>query len=92
MEEFGSKPDVITFSTIMNAWGAAGYMVKCREVFDDMVNAGIPPDVHAYSILAKGYVRALEPEKAEEVLNDLIKSGRPFLSSSLLFHLPYRVC
>lgn len=75
MEEFGAKPDVITFSTIMNAWGAAGYMAKCREVFDDMVNAGIPPDVHAYSILAKGYVRALEPEKAEEVLNDMIESG-----------------
>lgn len=75
MEDFGTKPDVITFSTIMNAWAADGYMAKCREVFDDMVNAGIPPDVHAYSILAKGYVRALEPEKAEEVLNDMIKSG-----------------
>ncbi|KAK4364931.1 hypothetical protein RND71_016289 [Anisodus tanguticus] len=50
-------------------------MAKCREVFDDMVNAGIPPDVHAYSILAKGYVRAMESEKAEEVLNDMIKSG-----------------
>lgn len=75
MEEFGVKPDVITFSTIMNAWGTAGYMAKCREVFDDMVEAGIQPDVHAYSILAKGYVRAMEPEKAEEVLNTMVKSG-----------------
>ncbi|KAL2454493.1 Pentatricopeptide repeat-containing protein [Abeliophyllum distichum] len=75
MEEFGVKPDVITFSTIMNAWSAAGYMVKCREIFNDMVEAGIKPDVHAYSILAKGYVRALEPGKAEELLTAMIESG-----------------
>ncbi|KAL0327561.1 UNVERIFIED_CONTAM: hypothetical protein Sangu_1834100 [Sesamum angustifolium] len=75
MEEFGVKPDVITFSTIMNAWSAAGYMIKCREIFDDMVEAGIKPDAHAYSILAKGYVRAQEPEKAEELLDAMKKSG-----------------
>lgn len=75
MEEFGVKPDVITFSTIMNAWSAAGYMIKCREIFDDMVEAGIKPDAHAYSILAKGYVRAQEPEKAEELLDAMERSG-----------------
>lgn len=69
------KPDVITFSTIMNAWSAAGYMIKCREIFDDMVEAGIKPDAHAFSILAKGYVRAKEPEKAEEVLEAMKRSG-----------------
>ena len=74
-EDFGVKPDVITFSTIMNAWSTAGFMEKCKQIFDDMVNAGIKPDSHAYSILAKGYVRAQEPEKAEEVLKDMIKSG-----------------
>ncbi|KAK2995504.1 hypothetical protein RJ640_001418 [Escallonia rubra] len=75
MEEYGVKPDVISFSTIMNAWSAAGYMDKCREIFDDMVKAGIEPDVQAYSILAKGYVRAGEPEKAEELLTAMVKSG-----------------
>lgn len=75
MEEFRVKPDVITFSTIMNAWSSAGFMGKCREIFDDMVEAGIQPDIHAYSILAKGYVRAQEPEKAEELLTMMIKSG-----------------
>lgn len=75
MEKSGVKPDVITFSTIMNAWSAAGYMVKCREIFDNMVKAGIEPDAHAYSILAKGYVRALEPEKADELLNYMIDSS-----------------
>lgn len=75
MEEFGVKPDVISFSTIMNAWSAAGFMDKCREIFDDMVKAGIKPDAHAYSILAKGYVRAQEPEKAEEVLTAMVKSN-----------------
>lgn len=75
MEEYGVKPDVITFSTIMNGWSAAGYMIKCREIFDDMVKAGIEPDVHVYSILAKGYVRTHEPDKAEELLNVMVESG-----------------
>lgn len=75
MEEFGVKPDVITFSTIMNAWSTAGFMEKCKQIFDDMVNAGIKPDSHAYSILAKGYVRAQLPEKAQEVLKHMIDSG-----------------
>lgn len=75
MEDFKVKPDVITFSTIMNAWSSAGFMDKCSEIFDDMVKAGIQPDIHAYSILAKGYVRAQEPEKAEELLENMIQSG-----------------
>ena len=75
MVEFGVKPDVITYSIIMNAWSTAGFMEKCREIFDDMMKAGIEPDAHAYSILAKGYVRAQEPEKAKELLTAMIKSG-----------------
>lgn len=68
MEGLGIKPDVVTFSTIMNAWSAAGLMEKCSEIFNDMIDAGIKPDIHAYSILAKGYVRARQPEKAENLL------------------------
>lgn len=75
MEEYGVKPDVITFSTIMNAWSSAGLMDKCQEIFNDMVKAGIEPDIHAFSILAKGYVRAGEPQKAESVLTSMAKSG-----------------
>lgn len=43
MEEFEVKPDVMTFSTIINAWSTAGFMEKCREIFDDMVKAGMEP-------------------------------------------------
>lgn len=75
MKKIRVKPDVITFSTIMNAWSTAGFMKKCREIFDEMIKAGIQPDSHAYSILAKGYIRAQEPEKAEELLTAMIESG-----------------
>lgn len=75
MEEFGVKPDVITFSTIMDAWSSAGLMDKCQEIFNDMVKAGIEPDIHAFSILAKGYVRAGDPQKAESVLFSMGRSG-----------------
>ena len=75
MGEYALKPDVVTFSTIMNAWSSAGLMDKCQEVFDDMVKAGIEPDMHAFSILAKGYVRSGEPEKSESLLTAMGKSG-----------------
>lgn len=75
MEDFGVKPDVITFSTIMNGWSSAGRMDKCQEIFDDMVKSGIEPDIHAFSILAKGFVRAGEPAKAESLLNSMSKYG-----------------
>lgn len=77
MEEFHIKPDVVTYSTIMNAWSKAGFLEKCKEVFNDMLKSGVEPDAHAYSILAKGYVRAQEPEKAEELLTGMIESGVP---------------
>ncbi|GMQ06523.1 hypothetical protein CsSME_00051074 [Camellia sinensis var. sinensis] len=73
MEQFGVKPDVITFSTIMNAWSSAGLMDKCQDIFDDMVKAGVEPDIHAFSILAKGYVRAGNPDRAESILKIMEK-------------------
>lgn len=75
MENFGIKPDVVTFSTIMNAWSSAGQMAKCQDIFDEMVKANIRPDIHAFSILAKGYVRAGEPDKAEALLMSMSESG-----------------
>lgn len=75
MEDFGVSPDVTTFSTIMNAWFSAGYMDKCKEVFDDMVKYGIKPGAFAFNILVKVYLHSSEPEKAEGVLADMVKSG-----------------
>lgn len=69
------KPDVVTFSTIMNAWSSTGLMDKCQEILDDMRKAGIEPDIHVFSILAKGYVRAGESARAEELLHLMVKSG-----------------
>jgi len=75
MEEFGVKPDVVTFSTLMNAWSSVGDMKRCEEIYTDMLEGGIDPDIHAFSILAKGYARAGEPEKAEQILNQMRKFG-----------------
>lgn len=68
-------PDVITYNTLMNGYSASGCVIKCQEIFDDMVKAGVKPDDHTHNILAKGYVYAREPEKAEEILSLMVDSG-----------------
>lgn len=75
MEAYDVMPDVITYNTLMNGCSATGCMIKCQQIFDDMVKAGIKPDDHTYNILAKGYVYAQEPEKAEEILSLMVDSG-----------------
>ncbi|XP_028557175.1 pentatricopeptide repeat-containing protein At5g25630-like [Dendrobium catenatum] len=75
MEAAGVKPDVVTYSHQMNAWGAKGIMTKCMDIFHEMLQLGIAPDAQVYSILAKGYVRAREPDKAEALLTKMEEFG-----------------
>lgn len=75
MEQFGIKPDIVTYSHQLNALSSMGHMAKCMKVFDKMIEAGIEPDPQVYSILAKGYVRAQQPEKAEELLRQMGRLG-----------------
>jgi pentatricopeptide repeat domain-containing protein 1 len=75
MEQFGIKPDIVTYSHQLNAFSSLGHMAKCNKVFDRMVEAGVEPDPQVYSILAKGYVRAQQPGKAEELLQRMCRIG-----------------
>lgn len=75
MEQFGIKPDIVTYSHQLNAFSSLGHMAKCMKVFDKMIEAGIEPDPQVYSILAKGFVRAKQPEKAEDLLLQMSHLG-----------------
>ncbi|KAK8707052.1 hypothetical protein V6N13_058119 [Hibiscus sabdariffa] len=88
MEEFEVKPDVITFSTIMNAWSSAGLMDKCEEIFDDMVKAGeaesllnsmgkfsVHPDVVIFTTIISCWCTAGKMEHAARVYEKMSKTG-----------------
>jgi len=75
MEQFGIKPDIVTYSHQLNTFSSLGHMAKCMKVFDKMIEAGIEPDPQVYSILAKGFVRAKQPEKAEDLLLQMSHLG-----------------
>jgi pentatricopeptide repeat protein len=62
MEQFGIKPDIVTYSHQLNAFSSLSHMSKCMKIFDKMIEAGIEPDPQVYSILAKGHVRSQQPE------------------------------
>jgi len=68
MEQFGIKPDIVTYGHQLNTFSSLGHMAKCMKVFDKMIEAGIEADPQVYNILAKGFVRAKQPKKAEDHL------------------------
>ncbi|KAF6142385.1 hypothetical protein GIB67_033812 [Kingdonia uniflora] len=83
MQEQRVKPDVFTFSTIMNMWSATKLMDRCQAIFDDMVETGIEPNIHLYGMLAKGYVHVGELKKAESLLMKILELG--FYLDDVLF-------
>lgn len=75
MEARAVKPDVQSFSLVMNAWSSAGLVDEARSVLDRMQAANVKPDVFVYTILAKGYVRSQRPVEAEALLERMISEG-----------------
>ena len=39
MEQFGIKPDIVTYSHQLNTFSSLGHMAKCMKVFDKMIEA-----------------------------------------------------
>ena len=64
MKECGIKLDVITFSTIMNAWSSAGVMDNCEETSNATLITSSQKATHVLDIV-----------KAEAVLTSMSKYG-----------------
>lgn len=83
----GCTPDVITYSTIIDALGRSGRFGKVREVLDEMSSVGVEPNLVTYTSVISALTRAGDLEGALRVLSDMEAHGiRPnvYTFSSLI--------
>lgn len=49
------KPNICTFTALVNAFAREGLCEKAEEIFEQLQEAGIEPDVYAYNALMEAY-------------------------------------
>ena len=49
------KPNICTFTALVNAFAREGLCEKAEEIFEQLQKAGIEPDVYAYNALMEAY-------------------------------------
>lgn len=49
------RPNICTFTALINAFAKEGLCEKAEEVFEELQEVGIEPDVYAYNALMEAY-------------------------------------
>lgn len=49
------KPNICTFTALVNAFAREGLCEKAEEIFEQLQEAGHEPDVYAYNALMEAY-------------------------------------
>lgn len=49
------KPNICTYTALINAFARAGQCEKAEEIFELLQEAGLEPDVYAYNALIEAY-------------------------------------
>ncbi|GJN07221.1 hypothetical protein PR202_ga25034 [Eleusine coracana subsp. coracana] len=70
-----SRPDQVTFTTVISALVAAGDVDRARRVLDEeMAAAGVPATRVTYNVLLKGYCQQLQIAKARALFQDMVET------------------
>lgn len=71
-----SRPDYVTYTTVISTLVAAGDMERARAVLEEMGQAGVAASRVTYNVLIKGYCQQLQAGKAKELLDvDMAEAG-----------------
>jgi pentatricopeptide repeat protein len=71
----GQRPNVHSFTTLMNAYSREGSTQQAEDVLTRMISAGIRPNVYSYTTLMGAYSRACDPAGAADVLRRMREAG-----------------
>ena len=68
MESLGIKPDVASYTSLLDHWANQGDVDLSEKVLEKMTRQGVAPDERTFGALVKAYARARDPSGAERVL------------------------
>lgn len=88
MERRSIKPDVYTYTMIINGYSKQSDMIRARKWLDRMLKNGIEPDAHIYTSLIDGYMREADVDRAETMFRIMMKKDiKPALVTyNILMH------
>ncbi|KAJ3680859.1 hypothetical protein LUZ60_015348 [Juncus effusus] len=66
-----SRPDHVTYTTVITALVNVGSMDQAHDVFNEMKSANIHANLRTYNVLLKGYCSKLEVNKAKELMREM---------------------
>jgi pentatricopeptide repeat protein len=66
-----SRPDHVTYTTVISTLVAAGDVDRAHSVLDEMGRAGVPATRVTYNVLIKGYCQQLQMSRARELLEEM---------------------
>ncbi|XP_002456190.1 pentatricopeptide repeat-containing protein At3g09650, chloroplastic [Sorghum bicolor] len=67
-----SRPDHVTYTTVMSALVGAGDVARAHAVLDEMAADGVPANRVTYNVLLKGYCQQLQIGKARELFEEMV--------------------
>jgi len=67
-----SRPDHVTYTTVISALVGAGDVERAHAVLDEMAAAGVPANRVTYNVLLKGYCQQLQIGKARELFEEMV--------------------
>ncbi|PON56419.1 Tetratricopeptide-like helical domain containing protein [Parasponia andersonii] len=71
MQRSGLKPDVISYSLLVNAYGKARREEEALAVFEEMLDAGVRPTHKAYNVLLDAFAISGMVEQAQTVFKSM---------------------
>ncbi|CAG8498818.1 3651_t:CDS:1 [Ambispora gerdemannii] len=81
MIDNGVKPNVETYTTIINAFAKIPDMTQAEKYYEEMIANDISPNNLTYLMLMNGYIRDKQLDKANEVFATIKKLNLPMDSS-----------
>lgn len=75
--QWGIKPDVVSCTALVTAFGTDGQWSRAQQVIDWMLSSGIRPNVRTYTALIAALGRASQWTRAQRLLQDM-RRGAPW--------------
>lgn len=89
MEKRGLEPDVVSFTTVINAHARAGNTQEAQAWLDAMVTRGKAPDSYACNAVCAAHARVGDAAAAMRCLARMADYGAQFRAGPIALVLPH---